>query len=309
MIYGKDIDIKAKTMLASWQASAKWQADSLNYLMKNEGYEMVFSHFHNVDLQGHTYLTFIPDGTEQFGVEKYLDFSKLIYKQTDDYIGEFVHFLDEGWTIIIVSDHALVSPKHGGRMMGDSTGVNVRVMQELGLCDLKHDENGHELREMDWSKTKAVACRGNHIYINLKGKYPHGIVDPADQYEVEEEVMTKLYGYKDKVTGKRIISLALRNQDAVILGLAGPEAGDIIYFMAEGYNFEHGDSLSTVLGEGDTSVSPIFIAAGTGIKQGEETVRYIRETDVAPTVAVLAGVRFPKDCEGAPAYQIFDQEI
>ena len=309
MIYGKDIDIKAKTMLASWQASAKWQADSLNYLMKNEGYEMVFSHFHNVDLQGHTYLTFIPDGTEQFGVEKYLDFSKLIYKQTDDYIGEFVHFLDEGWTIIIVSDHALVSPKHVGRMMGDSTGVNVRVMQELGLCDLKHDENGHELREMDWSKTKAVACRGNHIYINLKGKYPHGIVDPADQYEVEEEVMTKLYGYKDKVTGKRIISLALRNQDAVILGLAGPEAGDIIYFMAEGYNFEHGDSLSTVLGEGDTSVSPIFIAAGTGIKQGEETVRYIRETDVAPTVAVLAGVRFPKDCEGAPAYQIFDQEI
>ena len=309
MIYGKDIDLKAKTMIPSWTASAQWQADSINYLIEKEGYKAVFSHFHNVDLQGHTYLTFIPDGTEKVSAEQYLEFSKLIYKQTDDYVGKFVHLLDEGWTIIIVSDHALVSPTHGARMMGDSTGVNVRIMQELGLCQVKRDENGNELREMDWSKTKAVACRGNHIYINVKGKYPHGIVEPEDQFEVEEEVMTKLYGYKDKVTGKRIIALALRNRDAVLLGLSGPEAGDIIYFMAEGYNFEHGDTLSTALGEGDTSVSPIFIAAGAGIKKGFETERYIRETDVAPTVSILLGVRFPKECEGAPAYQIFDQEV
>lgn len=103
--------------------------------------------------------------------------------------------------------------------------------------------------------------------------------------------------------------MALRNRDAVLLGLAGPEAGDIIYFMAEGYNYEHGDSLSTALGEGDTSVSPIFIAAGKGFKKGYETDRYIREVDLAPTVSVLAGVRFPKNCEGAPAYQIFEEEL
>lgn len=309
MIYGKDIEIKKKTMLASWDASAEWQANAMNYLIETEGYEAVFSHFHNVDLEGHTYLTFIPDGTEKVSAEEYLEFSKLLYKQTDDYIGKFMHLLDKDWTIIIVSDHALLSPKYGARMMGDSTGVNIRVMQELGLCDVKRDENGKELTEMDWNKTKAVACRGNHIYINLKGKYPEGIVEPEDQYEVEEEVMTKLYGYKDKETGHRIIALALRNRDAVLLGLAGPEAGDIIYFMAEGYNFEHGDSLSTTLGEGDTSVSPIFIAAGKGLKQGFETERYIREVDLAPTVAVLMGVRFPKDCEGAPVYQIFDQEV
>lgn len=309
MIYGKDITTKKKTMLESWRASADWQAGALNYLMENEGYEVVFSHFHNVDLEGHTYLTFIPDGTEKVSIEEYLEFSELIYRQTDEYIGKFMHFLDEGWTIIIVSDHALISPKHGARFMGDSTGVNIRIMQELGLCDIKRDENDNELREMDWSKTKAVACRGNHIYINVKGKYPHGIVEPEDQFEVEEEVMTKLYGYKDKVTGHRIIALALRNRDAVLLGLAGPEAGDIIYFMAEGYNYEHGDSLSTALGEGDTSVSPIFIAAGKGFKKGYETDRYIREVDLAPTVSVLAGVRFPKNCEGAPAYQIFEEEL
>ena len=63
------------------------------------------------------------------------------------------------------------------------------------------------------------------------------------------------------------------------------------------------------LGEADTSISPIFIAAGQGIKPGYETDRVIREVDFAPTVAVLGGVRMPKNCEGAPIYQILSEEF
>ena len=37
-----------------------------------------------------------------------------------------------------------------------------------------------------------------------------------------------------KVTGMRIIACALRNKDAVLLGLGGPQSGDIIYWTAEG---------------------------------------------------------------------------
>ena len=118
--------------------------------------------------------------------------------------------------------------------------------------------------------------------------------------------MTDLYGYRDKTTGKRVIALALRNKDAVLLGLGGERSGDIIYFLAEGYNYDHADSLSTTWGYGDTSVSPIFIAAGKGIKKGFTTKRIIRQVDVAPTLAVLGGVRMPRECEGAPIYQILD---
>ena len=62
-------------------------------------------------------------------------------------------------------------------------------------------------------------------------------------------------------------------------------------------------------GHNDTSVSPIFVAAGPGIKPGYEVKGYIREVDVAPTAAVLLGVDIPKDCEGAPAYQIFTERV
>ena len=182
--------------------------------------------------------------------------------------------------------------------------VRIKSAYIVKCTGCKKDENGNDLPEIDWSKTRAVASREEHIYINLKGRDPEGIVDPADQYELEEEIMTALYGYRDAKTGHRVVSVALRNRDAVLLGQGGPEAGDICYWLAEGYNFDHADCLSTTLGEGDTSVSPIFIASGRGIKQGFYTERIIRQIDFAPTVAVLGGVRMPAQCEGAPAYQI-----
>ena len=230
-----------------------------------------------------------------------------LYIQTDYYLGKFLHLLDEGWTIIIFSDHGQVAPKHKVPMLTDANGVVTPIMEELGFTVLK--DNGKGGKEIDWTRTKAVCQREGHIYINLKGRESHGIVEPADKYELEEDIMTALYGYKDKETGHRIVSVALRNKDAVLLGQGGPEAGDIIIWHAEGYNFDHADSISTTYGESDTSVSPIFIAAGQGLKEGYETDRIIRQIDFAATVAALGGVRMPAQCEGAPVYQILAEEF
>ena len=109
--------------------------------------------------------------------------------------------------------------------------------------------------------------------------------------------------------GKRIVNVALRNKDAALLGMSGPECGDIIYFLEEGFNRLHGDALSTTEGYFGTSVSPIFIACGPGVKKGCVTSRVIREVDVAPTVAAMMGIPIPAQCEGAPVYQILEQEF
>ena len=151
--------------------------------------------------------------------------------------------------------------------------------------------------------------RSNSIYINLKGRDPYGIVDPADKYELEEQIITDLYGYKHEKTGKRVVALALHNKDAVLLGLGGPMGSDIVFVVHESYVEDHGAGLSTAYGYNDTSLSPIFLAAGPGIKENYRTDRYIREVDLAPTAAVLLGVDMPADCEGAPAYQIFSEKM
>ena len=296
-------------MLDSWYSTADWQAKAIEYMIENEDIEVVFSHFHAIDLEEHMFIKHLADKewnrNPVYVAEKWMED---LYQQADYYLGKFLHYLDEGWTVLIFSDHGQVAPKHDLQFLGDPAGVNLRVMQELGYTNVKHDENGNELPEIDWSTTRAVANRECNIHINLKGREKYGIVDPEDKYELEEQIMTDLYGYRDKKTGKRIVSVALRNRDAVLLGYGGPECGDIVYWMAEGYNFDHGDCLSTTLGENSTSVSPIFIAAGPGVKEGFETNRVIRQVDFAATVAALGGVRMPAQCEGAPVYQILEEE-
>lgn len=94
------------------------------------------------------------------------------------------------------------------------------------------------------------------------------------------------------------------------MGLGGDyTSGDIIFFIHDDYVFDHGEALSTATGHADTSVGPIFAAAGTGIKEGFEMTLFPREVDIAPTAAVLLGVRIPAQCEGAPIYTILSEEL
>lgn len=297
-------------MLSSWYVNADWQANAIKHLIDNHGFEVIFSHYHAIDLQSHMFIRYMSDkGYNKLPPEVYQKFMEDIYIQTDYYFGQFLKYLDEGWTVVLVSDHAQVCSKHDFLLMGDILGISVGMMEEMGLTRCKRDEKGNRLPEIDWENTLAIAQRETNIYVNLKGRDPHGIVDPKDKYEVEEEIMTRLYGYRHPKTGKRVIALAVRNKDAVHFGLGGPESGDIVYFMAEGYQWDHSDSLSTSWGEADTSVSPTVVFAGKGVKKNFKTDRIIRQIDVAATVAALGGVRFPRQCEGAPVYQIFEEEF
>ena len=301
----------SELIIPSWEIYTKWQADAINYVIDHYGVEVVFSHLHNLDTFGHRFMAY---GTEHEELELgakpefFRDAYYKCYEDTDAYFGYFMHYLDEGWTIFIVSDHGLLLSENRPTLLGDPFGVNVSVMEELGYTVLKYDENGSKLKEIDWDKTTALAPRGNMIYLNLKGRNQYGIVDPQDQYALEEKIIDDLYNYRDK-RGKRIVSIALRNKDAAVIGMSGKDCGDIIYFTAEGANRVHGDSMSTYYGLYDTSVSPIFVACGPGIKSNCKTSRVIRQIDFAPTLAAASAVRFPRECEGAPVYQILTRKL
>lgn len=316
LIGRQDPMLITECMLDNWNVTLEWQAAAIHYLIENEGLDVVFSHYHAVDLEEHQFIKHLAEHPfNRQPVEVARKWMEDLYVQTDRYLGKFLHFLDEGWTICIFSDHAQVAPKHDIPLLMCISGTTLPLMEEMGYTKTYLDKNGDI--QIDWTKTKAVLQREGHIYLNIKGRNQHtledgtvieGIVEPSDQYELEEEIMTKLYQLTDKETQHRIVSVALRNKDAVLLGQGGPEAGDIICWLAEGYNYDHADCLATTYGESDTSVSPIFIGAGQGFKEGFRTERVIRQIDFAPTVAVLGGVRMPAQCEGAPVYQILSEE-
>lgn len=309
MVSGKNPEHAEKIMLAAWDHYCAWQAKCLTHLMNGGRYEVIFSHLHNVDFFGHQIWHYAKhfdewDNDEAF----YQGLIEAVYQQTDDYLGAFLPYLDQGWTMIITSDHGLITEETHPPVLTEGC-VSVPVMKELGYTVLKQDEAGNDIREIDWQKTRALAVRGGHIYINLKGRNETGIVDPADQYELEAQIISDLYSYRDPHLGKRVVALALRNKDTIILGMGGSGSGDILFFMEEGFNIIHMDSLSTQKGYFDTSVSPIFVAAGQGIKAGYVTERFIRQVDLAPTMAVLGGVRMPAQNEGSIIHQILTEEF
>lgn len=303
-----DKQLVQECMMENWSRTMRWWADAIHYMIEEKGVEVVFSQIHNDDAQKHNMISVYKENSKfrPLPVEDFDEFFINISKQNDYYIGRFLHLLDEGWSIVLVSDHGLLVSEENMSKYNPQIFLDLWFMREWGYTEVLYDENGNPTADIDWSKTKAIASRMNSIYINLKGRNEFGIVEPEEKYDLESEIIAKLYSLRDE-KGRAIISLALRNKDAVLLGLGGPECGDIVVFQAEQNLMDHGDSLSTFTGLQNTSVSPIFVAAGPGIKENFKTPRYIREVDVAPTVAALLAVRMPEQCEGAVVHQILTE--
>ena len=66
----------------------------------------------------------------------------------------------------------------------------------------------------DIKRSKAFPQRTIYIYVNLKGRDPGGIVEPADYEKVQQQIIDALYSYVDPATGKRPVALALTKKDA-----------------------------------------------------------------------------------------------
>ena len=113
-------------MLDNWYVTADWQSAAILHLIDNRDLDVVFSHFHAIDLQSHMFVKHLAEREfNRLPHEAYEKFMEDIYVQTDYYLGKFLPLLDEGWTILIFSDHAQVAPKHDIPFLADCSGVNV----------------------------------------------------------------------------------------------------------------------------------------------------------------------------------------
>jgi hypothetical protein len=140
----------------------------------------------------------------------------------------------------------------------------------------------------------------------VKGRDPEGIVEPGAEYEaVQEQAIKALHEYTDPRTGLKPIALALKKDDARILGLYGERMGDVVYALDPRYEDEHGPHLPTAqFGIGD--MRTLFILAGPGVKQGVEIERMVRLADIVPTLCHLAELPVPAQCDGAIVYQALE---
>ena len=134
MAGSSDEQLISKCARANWDRAANWNAKSLKYMMRNGGYSVIFSHFHNIDLQGHLLVKFLKNGSNKMEAETYNKLFRDVYVQTDCYIGEFLEMLDDlsEETGLKTSDAILE------KVASMSCKAAVKGNQRLSLAEMDH---------------------------------------------------------------------------------------------------------------------------------------------------------------------------
>ena len=167
--------------------------------------------------------------------------------------------------------------------------------------------------DVDWSQTRAYALGGNFtgFYLNVRGREPHGCVNPGQEYEtLREELAARLTTWKDLDTGETVVERVLYREE-LYQGPFAMRAPDLVFITkGEAYTGHGGHEFAS---NHLMATSPVFnghhrmegmiTIAGEGVRVGRLASHQI--VDVAPTVLYLLGYPIPADMDGEVIQQAF----
>jgi predicted AlkP superfamily phosphohydrolase/phosphomutase len=138
---------------------------------------------------------------------------------------------------------------------------------------------------VNWQKTKAytsIRSTGEGVSINLAGREPDGIVDPADFEKVRNELMDRLANFVDPETGKKPVKAIFRREE-VFKGKYADTAPDILMEPAEQYSLTHAKSAVEKADwlAGDHRPEGVIAVSGPQVQPFSEPPMLI---DLAPTI-------------------------
>ncbi len=277
-----------------------------------------------------------------------------IYRKCDEALGRLLDKIDDDTSVLIMSDHG-AGPSHRVfyvRSWLEASGYLARKDSPASGLDLKKTAVSaaksvfalgkrfipkgvkEKLKsrlgrdkyiamrlffDLDWDKTSAYSegvC-GN-IFINLKGREPHGIVEPGDEYErVCGEISARLMEVKDPKTGRKVVKQVHR-KDRLYSGPFLENAPDL---LVEGYPEFHcrGDSFMKEPSAGEDAlfadapmsgshkINGAFLAMGPHFKKGCR-LSNAEIIDIAPTVMYLLGMDIPETIDGKVLTEALDED-
>jgi len=295
---GDSIELESFDMINDWHMRAT------DYLFEqNPDWQLFYIHLHSIDLINHHYIESASEGRHEDwkGRREIID---KIYEINDKYLGTVLKYLDEDTCVAVCSDHGAIPRSVGCENpgIGELTGVNIPVMEQLGYTKVLPHPDIEGYWVLDLEHSRAVQHRTSHVYINLKGRDPHGIVEPEDYEELVQQIISDLYNYRDPKTGKRVVAFCMTREEMETIGMGGEHCGDIFFQLTRDFGLDHGNSLQCVSNDG-YSLDCLCVLAGCGLKKGETIARPIRNVDIVPTLCHLVGNRMPKHVEGGVIYQ------
>jgi len=202
------------------------------YLWNKETWDTFMLVFTGTDRLAH----FLWDAYEDEGHKHRLAFMDH-FRQIDKVVGEIVQQLTEKDTVILLSDHGF-----------ESLEKDIYVsffLRQRGYLKFK-DDDAHNLKAIAQG-TRAFALDPARIYLNLKGKYPQGSVEPQDRNAVLDDLENAFRALE--IEGKKVIKRVYRKEE-LYEGPQAYRAPDLVLLANEGFNLRANVRAKQLWGKG-----------------------------------------------------------
>jgi predicted AlkP superfamily phosphohydrolase/phosphomutase len=219
------------------------------------------------------------------------------YKYCDAEVGEILTLLPPDTAVLVVSDH-------GARALQGGICFNEWLIEKGYLALKEYPARPVPINqvEIDWSRTKAWGDGGYYgrLFMNVRGREPQGIIEPADYEKVRDELVAGIEAIADP-GGRNIGSRAYKPQD--LYREVRNVAPDLMVYFGNldwrsigtvGSRSIHTFENDTGPDDANHDWHGIFIMkTPDGVAQPKGEQQALRLYDVAPTVLRLFGMEPP----------------
>lgn len=123
------------------------------------------------------------------------------YERLDAFVGQVQAEIEK---LGLEKHRFLVLSDHGFRPFDQKAHLN-RWLVENGYMTLAQPLETGDLRDVDWSRTRAYGIGLNSLYLNVAGREGQGIVDATGLEQLLDELKTKLLDWK-ALDGRSVVS-------------------------------------------------------------------------------------------------------
>jgi len=273
------------------------------------------------------------------------------YQAVDEVVGHRLSLLDERTLLLVISDHGFGPihkyfnvnrflaeqgflvfheesiPNQFGRATMRTARVALRNLDILNLRTRLLDNRRRERLRLwldragaspiNWERSRAYygGVTSQAIHINLRGREPHGIVEPGAAYEsLRTEIINALIDLRDPDNDERVIESVHRREE-IYQGPLIDELPDILFSM-RGRTYSPVEDLTPKViitdlppqsGGGGHQPEGIILAAGAGIKQNAR-IEGAKLVDIVPTALYFLGLPIPEDMDGRVLWELFEPD-
>lgn len=208
------------------------------------------------------------------------------YELVDEMLGEVSAMLEEGDTLMIMSDHGFCS-------LDKEVYINNWLIDE-GYLVLPEKR---EVKLID-ERTRAFSLDPGRIYLNVNGREQKGSVELGSEYEnLRDEIALKLMNLKDPENGREVVQKIYKKED-IYSGNRFQEGPDLVILPQNGYDIKGALNKETLFGKQNLSGMHTYEDAMFYISSTQDVRQEVDIIDILPTILDELGVQASEIFDG-----------